>query len=558
MPEALGSGQFAAILAFVSARRTGSDLQLLVLLDLLCDETRRAGLPLQQRADAERCVLDFKYWLDEPGSDNMCYWSEADHLVFSACSYLAGSLFPDAVFTNSGRTGTEQRQLGEARLRAWLGLRFRLGMFEWLSGPTYVAVLAALKVLHEHAEPELATRVAMVLDLVLLDVVMHSFEGDFAAAGAHAVDDARIAAAVALAADLPPPAETDLVARIICRADKYRPPEVLQKIAYDEQTHSIFSTFSMDAGDIVREIDPAVSPVDACLLAWQLGAFATPATLRYSLRGYRHWRLAGNRSLARLKQMSRPTKRLRYRVEDDREVLARARVASFRTRHYQLSSVQGYRVGELTTARPWRAVLPGGIRVTGIQPAGMTGKTDSGFMPAVGQSEHVLLALYDTHRGRGLRPESKVVLPLADCDEVRLGRTWAAAQVRGSFIGLLSVTPMELVARDELLQRGPVTGWAVVMGDRSQSTSLGVFAGLLKRSRLVLDDGRLHLRLAESGRYVLDRDGGLKGPAGRVSHPVGRYRNPWVKPFLPPTEVEVTADPHWLRLDWQTGVREFG
>ncbi len=558
MPDTLGPGQFAAILAYVSSRRTGSDLQLLILLDVLADETRRNDQPAQQLADAERCVLEFKYWLDEPGADSMCYWSESHYLVFNVCAFLAGKLYPDEVFANSGRLGTDLLKCGEARIRAWLDLRFRLGMFEWLSPTTYVEVLAALKILHERADGDLAQRAAMVLDLVLLDVVMHSFEGDFGPAAARAVEDPRIAAALALAADLEMPATSDAAARTIVRPGKYHPPPVLRDIAYDERTSSIFSTFSLDPRDIGREVDPVLAPGDACLLAWQLGAFTGPDIVKYSVRGYRQWKLSSNRGLSQLKRVSSPARLLLQRSDDERQRLQRARVVNFRTRHYQVSSVQGYRVGEMATARPWQAVLPSGIRVRGMHPVDAVGTTDSGFMPAVGQSEHVLMVLYDTHRGRGLRPESKVLLPLADCDDVRIGRTWVAAQARGSFIGLLSITPMELVARDELLQRGPVTGWAVIMGDRSQSSSLHVFADLVKASRLVLDGGRLHLRMAKSGQYVLDADGDMNGPQGLVVHPGGRYRNPWVTPFSPPGVVQVRAGSRWLRLDWQTGHREFG
>lgn len=555
MANALGAGQFAAILAYVSSRRTGSDVRLLVLLDLLSDETRRDRLSVDQLAEAERCVLDFKYWLDEPGVDSMCYWSESHYLIFSVCAYLAGGMFPDRVFTNSGRTGAEQRQLGESRIRSWLDLRFRLGMFEWLSAATYVEVIATLKALITWGERELARRAAMVLDLVLLDVAMHSFEGDFGPPAARATPDARIGTAVALVAGHDQGTVTDPVARIIARPGGYEVPPVLREIIYDEETRSIHSTFGLDPRDIVREVDPTVAAADACLLSWQTGAFTASETVKYSMRGYRHWKLAGNRSLAELKRAARPA--LLNRHHSGRQLLRRARVVNFRTRHYQLASVQGYRVGEIATAQPWQALLPSGIRVTGLQPAAATGTTDSGFMPAVGQFEHILLALYDTHRTRGLRAESKVLLPLADCDDARLGRTWVAAQSRGSFIGLLSVAPMELVARDQVLQRGPVTGWAVIMGDRSQSTSLNVFANLLKASRLALDGGRLHLRLTEYGRFVLDAEGDLRGPRGRISHPVGRWRNPWVKPFSPPGEVEVTAGTHRLHLDWQAGGREF-
>ena len=43
-------------------------------------------------------MLDFKYWMDEPGSDAMCYWSENHQILFHTCEILAGQLYPERIF----------------------------------------------------------------------------------------------------------------------------------------------------------------------------------------------------------------------------------------------------------------------------------------------------------------------------------------------------------------------------------------------------------------------------------------------------------------------------
>jgi hypothetical protein len=59
----------------------------------------------------EQTVFNFKYWMDEPGDDNMCYWSENHQILFAAVEYLAGQLYPDALFFNAGLTGTQRMEL---------------------------------------------------------------------------------------------------------------------------------------------------------------------------------------------------------------------------------------------------------------------------------------------------------------------------------------------------------------------------------------------------------------------------------------------------------------
>ena len=54
-------------------------------------------------------ILNFRYWIDEPGNDVMWFFSENHALLFHICQYYAGTLYPNEVFTCSGRTGRCQR-----------------------------------------------------------------------------------------------------------------------------------------------------------------------------------------------------------------------------------------------------------------------------------------------------------------------------------------------------------------------------------------------------------------------------------------------------------------
>ncbi|MCQ2420778.1 MAG: hypothetical protein MJ118_06555, partial [Clostridia bacterium] len=68
----------------------------------------------------KQVALNFRYWTDEPGKDAMCFTSENHMLLFHGCQMAAGLLYPDDIFTRSGRTGREMNRLGNERCKKWL------------------------------------------------------------------------------------------------------------------------------------------------------------------------------------------------------------------------------------------------------------------------------------------------------------------------------------------------------------------------------------------------------------------------------------------------------
>lgn len=87
----------------------------------------------------KQSVLNFRYWIDEPGNDVMWYFSENHALLFHIGQYLAGYLFPEDTFTVSGRKGREQYEIGKQRVENWFKTFEKYGYAEWNSA-TYIPV----------------------------------------------------------------------------------------------------------------------------------------------------------------------------------------------------------------------------------------------------------------------------------------------------------------------------------------------------------------------------------------------------------------------------------
>ncbi len=579
------------LLAPIDERLDLADHRMLIVLKFLYE----AGdeFPPELRAEMERSVLGFRYWLDEPGTDDMCHWSESHALLFSVCEHLAGQLFPHQAFTNDGRKGYRKAERGRRRLLEWLGNRFHHGFSEWLSHTYYELDVAGLTLLIDHSQDEeLITRAAMVLDLLMLDMALHRFDGRFVASAgrANGVQKARpehseINTVLASAfGDKEPAFEPDDVSGIFVARRRYRVPEVIREIADADADHLVRTSQGLDADQVAAVVAarPGLSHAerrDALVeLLWSMEAFTTPEAIGVTLDAMHRHDLGNNRYLAALAPFAK-LRSERLQVATLRAMnpitqgiaMGRADVQTYRTPHYLLSSAQHHRPGEFGDQEQiWQAALPDDITVFSTHP-GSTKLSEhtrpstpsawvgNGINPDVGQHRNVLLALHDV-RGRkgyleGRRHQlSHLFFPFVRFDETAISERLVAGRRRDSFIGVLSLNPVEMLSDVEVIQRGVISGWAVVVTDRQEFGSLGRFVDHLKqtsltwtREELVWSTDLHQYSQRFRGNFCVD------GVPQRSDYP--RLDCDWAKVERNPCVVTVAGEGRSLVLDWDAGTR---
>ncbi|RIK39473.1 MAG: hypothetical protein DCC55_17945 [Chloroflexi bacterium] len=173
-----------AAIAGINRRADCSDFYLTGLLGMQYRFGNDPAFPAALREPIEACILNFKYWMDEPRPegtrDAMCYWTENHQILFHTCQVLAGQLYPDRLFPNAGKTGAWHRQQGERRAFAWLRKRAAGGFQEWDSNCYFSEDVLALSHLADLAETvELAEMAAVVLDKLFFTLAVNSFKGVF-------------------------------------------------------------------------------------------------------------------------------------------------------------------------------------------------------------------------------------------------------------------------------------------------------------------------------------------------------------------------------------------
>lgn len=572
--EAVDQAALKELCAFVDTRRDCSDFRAIVLLKLAyaCPEriTPSAGVTLR------RTLLGFKYWLAEPGVDAMCFWSENHQLLFAAAEYLAGSLFPTDTFTNDRRTGEAHRLDAETRLHRWFDLRFRHGYSEWLSGVYYEEDIAGLTVLIDHAPSQvIVDRATMALDLILLDVALHRFQGRFAASAGRLYEaqkknpDAVEMQLVADAAfgDQPITPRWNQLGMLFALRDSYEVPGPLREIAAHQGTVTVRTSQGLDIAEANRVYDNPYDPETTGALLWSMEAFANPGAIRATMAAFHAWRLERNPFLSDLAAFGRvpsialPTLARALNPVVQGTALQRANVTTHRTPAYLLSSAQHHQVGAFGDQQHlWHGLLDGAIPLFTTHPglALVENATrqrtpdlwvGNGVNPDIGQDGGVLLARYDTRvrKGYGEGPRARythLYLPLDRLDELDLGGTRLIGRAGRALLAVLGTGPLARVSDTEVVQQGRDTGWAVVLADVADFGSVGEFA---KSVGVVTLDGRVMRAQTPYGWYELAA-GTLRRDGILLDADHLRYDCPWVQARRDAARIDIVGESETLTL----------
>jgi hypothetical protein len=159
----------------IEERRDCSDF---VAVPLLWSYMRHAAdFPQDLRARTETVLLEYRYWVDEPGNDVMWFWSENHALCFHVSQLLAGLTWPEATFPTSGRSGREQAALASQRLNQWFDAVEEDGLAEWNSAAYYPVDFIGLLALAELGPEPIAARATTICDRIFTMTALHTLEG---------------------------------------------------------------------------------------------------------------------------------------------------------------------------------------------------------------------------------------------------------------------------------------------------------------------------------------------------------------------------------------------
>lgn len=480
---------------FINGRPDTADFKASFLLRLLYLHGNHPALPGAFLQRAERALLDFKYWIDEPGTDGMIFWSENHQILFAACEYLAGQLYPQQVFTNSGLTGAEHQIKAHARIIRWCNRRLRYGFSEWCSPVYYAHDLAPLLNLIDFAhDAHLRKLATMVVDVLVFDLARLTHKGSFGVSAGRAYGEHKRSGSRQ--------ADSDTIEMLFgtrghfthrnstsggsfATSFNYRPPSTLLAIGQDHDAE-----FTDRARYGVSFSEGQADGIGFTTLAdgmfwWGMGAYLAPETIVLSRRMLNTWNLWHYDSFKFLRPLrSLPDAALialsaTLSPLSRGSVLSTANVTTYRSPHGMLSSVQSWRKGQVGfQANAWQATL-GLDAVVFTTAPGTLGRQGPDFwsgsssMPRAIQADNVVALLYNPNDAiRQVFPKrTHAYFPRAAFDKVVEAGNWIFGRKADGYVGLYSAAASSWTtsgpwAQKERVAHGARNIWVCQLGSR--------------------------------------------------------------------------------------------
>ncbi|HTX80388.1 MAG TPA: hypothetical protein VMC62_11995 [Longilinea sp.] len=611
-------GYFDAALDFIDARKDCSDFVLHGILRLL-ESSKKQTIPAHQLSDAlltraKHTVLNFKYFPNEPGIDSLCTWTENHYILYSSAAYLAGQLYPDEVFTNSGETGKRKVALNRRRILRWLDLRFHTGFSEWLSHVYYDEDLTALLSLYDFAaDEEIHRKAEMVIDLILFDMALNSFKGVYGSTHGRAyentkkwasnegtTDTAKLLFGMGIFSDY------DNMSAVAFALSSYRMPKVLEEVARGvSETPHVAMENRQRMGIRLAEMEKwGLHPnnFEDGMLYLTLEAYLHPRTIANTIRMFDTCNWWENSFLSDFKPHRGLIKALgavgglpllaRFLERDVcRNTREEVNIYTYKTPDYMLSTAQDYRKGYGGDQQHiWQATLGQDAVCFTTHPAKIEGVTPNywagnGLLPRAAQYKNVTIAVYNIEKIPALYVPIKhfythAWLPKDKFDEVTERNGWIFARKGEGYLALRSQHPCfwsndDIALRqvffeanrppekrdanaidNEVIAPGSRNIWICQMGRKGDDGEFAEFMEKVSAAELTFDEMNVQYRSPGNGliRFGWEGDLSVEGAPIQV-HEYPRYDNLYAKVPFDPQEINIEAGGHRLHLNWETGER---
>jgi len=589
-------GIIRAALNYIDERRDCADFVMLGIVRMLCQFSGSGLISDKLKRDAQATLLNFKYWPDEPGIDSMCTWTENHQIMFSCNEYLAGQMFPDRVFKNSGMTGIEKMAVSRQRIMKWLELRYLTGFSEWLSHVYYDEDLTALINLVDFcADPVIVRGAQIVTDILFLDMALNSFRGAFGSTHGRSYRPEKQDARIEATSDIQKlmfgtgmfSGTDNMSAVCFALSPGYRLPRVIYDIANDTRPDEVENRQRM--GILLRQAERwglDLKKPDHVMILLGLEAYAHPRTFRPVMGLFDRYRWWENQFFGPFREaralikfllatgLSRPVARL---LEKDmcRNTREEVNTLTFRTPDYMLSSAQDYRPGFGGDQQHiWQATLsPQAVCFT-THP-GHDGDTSAGYwvgsgtLPRVAQVKNCVIAVYRASRMPGIYMTNRLFFthawfPCKHFDEVCEKGGWIFGRKGNGYIALYSRNRYRWqesgeYAGMEVIADGRKNIWICEMGRKKIDKDFNSFMDRICGARLEFRGQNVMFESPSQGRLEFGWRGRLRQNGTAV--PLGdypRYSNPWMDVPFPPEQIVVTRGRERLELDPGRGIRRSG
>jgi len=577
---------FREAIDFVYSNRDCNDFTVGGLLRVMYRYRHKGGVPSPLLDAIQTCLLKFKYWWDEPGTDDRCYHTENHQIIFHMDQLLAGQLYPDRTFEVSGQSGLEHVALALPRIRRWMDWRVRFGFSEWLSNCYFVEDLMALTNLRDFAaQPDIRSRAEMLIDVLLFEMAIHSHRGVFGSThgrtyaplikGGRSEGTSTVCKLMFGTGLFNSPENQGALA---LATSPYRCPPPLEAIAADlNRTILCRERHSLNVEDAPRH-GLSYDKEEDVLLYWSIQEYIHPLVLDASekiskthhVRNFA-WSPSRPENYDSWREQYRKQVAEHGRIVDpwlDSHALGEVHIHTLRTPTGMLSCAQDYRPGKGGYQQHiWQATLgldavvftnhPGSDNESG-RPNFWAG---NGILPRAAQYRQVLVCIHHVPADNPF-PFSHAYFPRAAFDEVVDRMPWTFARKGDGYLALYSQKPtqwrsdadgktveLRVLAADNI--------WICEMGSKGSSGDFNQFVQALSAAPVRCEGLRIRYRSPFAKEVSFGWEDPLRIAGAEVLlHDSPRFDNPYCRSAFLSPHIEIRHGQGRLTLDFDSSRRE--
>ncbi len=595
----------------VNSLKDGTDFTLNSLVRLMYINQKKHVLQPPMRTKVADSLLNCKYWHTEGGrEDNMIFWTENHQILFHTAELLAGQLYPDEVFTNSGMNGTAHIEHALLMVKRWINWRAQFGFVEWHSNTYFKMDIAALVNLVDFAQDtEVATKAAMVLDLLAFDFANNYYKGSYATTHGRAYDRSKVGKSLHSPASRDSTSEPawimlgigehdtndkgNIAAIALATSDRYVPPPILEYIAKRARASNEHKErSSIDIADGPKYGIGYTSEEDI-MLWWTLSAPVNTHTIEASIELIEKYDLKTDLILGpsilldlleigskmhgvSLSEYSDMIKAITQGV-----CLETVNTYTYRTLHYQLSGAQDHQKGmNGMQEHIWQASLDDNAFVYTNSPGGLSKDFKQlyvgGWKPRATLYKNIGVIQYDreslplemelVHFALNLFIDSRFYMhayfPRWAFDDVQQCGKWIFGAKGDGYVALYSFEPTMWASDYELRVQSRKNVWIVELGSSDEYKSFKEFVSSVLQAPVKILPLALgydvHYKSPSQGDIAVSWNGPMRVDGESVdTGPYPRFDNDYCYQEFGTNKTIIEYGSQRLELDFNTGTRTY-
>ena len=574
-------------LDYINGQYDVADFHMTGLLRILYEYPDK--IPADVKAKIKNTILNFRYWMDEPGENGMCYWSENHDILFATAEYLAGQFYPNEIFTNTGMTGKQHMAKAQKRILDWLEMRWKFGFIEFYSNVYYSEDIAPMTNLIDFCNnEEIVQKTKIIMDLLVYDIASQKVNDMFVSVSGRAYEGSRKGG---------PGLSSRQITKFIwgkerkpfphlnyifTQIKKYKVPGVLYDIGLDSSDVVIKQCNGLNISQLKKE-GYYGDDTRSIMMQWAMEAFSDPAVVRNTLSYVRRNNMFSNEFLTKLKILDFTIARLLHlepvlvsiiNPQANGTAIQQANTYTYKTKDYSVYSVQDYFPGNYADQVHVAGMnIKDYFSVFHTHPAAAKNRdihspnywVGYGRLPHVVQDSSISLSIYNLPEKKAMMEMSMLdfthaYFPKEKFDTVIINKNYAFGKKGSTYCALIGRNDFhyEGNSTDDLIQPGRKTFWIIEAGDEMKNGSFENFCAGVLQNKVQFDEDNLVLTYQTKQKELKLKycgDFSINGKKVNTYYP--RFDSPYVKAKFKPDSIDFNYDGKFLHLDFYGMKREF-